>query len=66
MNFKHEIFPVAEATNNVGLIEYYLDENSLEKEFLNLKEIYDDLNCDICKNCIEEEILYLYLYGRFN
>ncbi|WP_312702328.1 AAA family ATPase [Sedimentibacter sp.] len=66
LNFKHEIFPVAEAANTAGLIEYYLDENSLEKEFLSLKEIYDDLNCDICKNCIEEEILYLYLYGRFN
>lgn len=66
LNFKHEIFPVTGDYNSGGLIEYYLDEDSLEKEFKELKELYFDLRCARCKSCIEEEILYLYLFGRFN
>lgn len=66
LNFKHEIFPVTESYNSGGLIEYYLDEESLEKEFKELDELYFDLSCSRCKSCIEEEIIYLYLNGRFN
>lgn len=66
LNFKHEIFPVTESSNTIGLIEYYLDEESLEKEFISIKNLYEDLCCAKCKNCLEEEILYLYLHGRFN
>lgn len=66
LNFKHEIFPVTESSISIGLIEYYLDEESLEKEFISLKDLYGDLSCAMCKNCTEEEILYLYLHGRFN
>ncbi|MEW8974344.1 MAG: tetratricopeptide repeat protein, partial [Tissierellaceae bacterium] len=52
--------------NLVGLIEYYIDEKSLEKEFLELEKFYREFSCAKCKDCIEEEILYLYLHGRFN
>lgn len=66
LNFKHEIFPITENENSFGSIEYYLDEDSLEKEFSDLKELYKHLNCDNCKTCAEEKTLYLYLQGRFN
>lgn len=66
LDFKHEIFPVTESSISTALIEYYLDEKSLEKEFAIINELYRDLSCSKCKDCIEEEILYLYLYGRFN
>lgn len=68
LSFTHEIFPVitSNSTNEIGLIEYYIDENFLEKEFENLNKIRNNVSCEKCYNCIEEEIIYLYLYGRFN
>ena len=66
LNARHEIFPVAEVNEAVGFIQYYLDGESLEKEFKEIRSLYEELLC--CQNdkLIEEEIIYLYLYGRYN
>lgn len=66
LNARHEIFPVAEVNEAVGLIQYYFDEESLEKEFDEIKDLYEELICCHNDKLIEEEIIYLYLYGRFN
>lgn len=66
LNTGHEIFPNVEVTEAANFFQYYLDNESLEKEFSELKILYEELICCKNANLKEEEIIYLYLYGRFN
>ncbi|WFA09080.1 BTAD domain-containing putative transcriptional regulator [Tissierella sp. Yu-01] len=65
LDARHEIFPVAEVSEAVNLFKSYIDDESLEEEFNTIKSIYNELACSK-KDLIEEFIVYLYLYGRFN
>ncbi len=66
LNARHEIFPVEEVKEAVNLFQNYIDEASLEKEFSEIKRLYEELICCHNDNLVEEEIIYLYLYGRYN
>lgn len=68
LNFNHEIFPIVQDNISIkpGLIEHYLDEESLEKELGDLNKLHNNIVCKRCDKCLEEKIIYLYLCGRFN
>lgn len=66
LNARHEIFPIEEVNEAVNLFQNYIDEASLEKEFSEIKTLYEELICCYNDSLIEEEIIYLYLYGRYN
>lgn len=66
LDARHEIFPLTDINETAGLFQYYLDDNSLDAEFENMKSFYEELVCCNDNKLIEEEIIYLYLYGRFS
>lgn len=65
LNARHEIFPVAEVNEAANLFKSYIDDKALEEEFRAINNLYNEIACGK-KDLIEEVIIYLYLYGRFN